>query len=74
MEERLMSGTQMPTQQSLAAFEHVFNDLAKPAHVETALGSAQPFLMGDERFGRYLSIMLECGRARLAAPEAGGSQ
>jgi metallo-beta-lactamase class B len=28
---------------------------------------AHPFLIGPERFGRYLSIVLECGRARLAA-------
>jgi metallo-beta-lactamase class B len=28
---------------------------------------AHPLLMGPERFGRYLSIMLECGKARLAA-------
>ena len=87
----IMSGTQMPTPQSLAAFEHVFNDIAKPQHVETGLGShpdilvnslsamesirdryptgAHPFLMGEEKFSRYLSIMLECGRARLAAME-----
>ena len=92
----IMSGTQMPTPESLAAFKHVFDDLAKPQHPETALGShpdilvnslsamenlrdqyptgAHPFLMGEERFGRYLDIMLECGRARLAALEAGGSQ
>ncbi len=85
----IMSGTQMPTPDSLAAFEHVFSDLAKPAHAETFLGShpdilmnslsvmeslrdhsptgAHPFLFGEERGGRYLSIMLECGRARLAA-------
>jgi len=31
---------------------------------------AHPLLMGPERFGRYLSIMLECGRARLAASGA----
>jgi hypothetical protein len=92
----IMSGTQMPTQDSLSTFKHVFDDFAKPQHVETALGShpdilvnslsameslrdhyptgAHPFLMGEERFGRYSSIMLECGRARLAALEAGGSQ
>ena len=36
--------------------------------------SAQhPLLMGEERFGRYLSIMLECGRARLAALESGAT-
>lgn len=87
----IMSGTQMPTRQSLAAFEHVFNDFARTQKAETALGShpdilvnklpamealgrqyptgAHPFLMGNERFGRYMSIMLECARARLAAQE-----
>jgi metallo-beta-lactamase class B len=91
----IMSGTQMPTRQSLAAFEHVFNDLARQQKAETALGShpdilvnkltamevmtkqyptgAHPLLMGEEKFGRYLSIMLECGRARLAALESGAS-
>ena len=88
----IMSGTQMPTRQSLAAFEHVFTDFARTQKAETALGShpdilvnklpameglgkqyptgAHPFLMGDERFGRYMSIMLECARARLAAQES----
>jgi metallo-beta-lactamase class B len=91
----IMSGTQMPTRQSLAAFEHVFNDFARKQKAETALGShpdilvntlpameaigkqyptgAHPFLMGDERFGRYMSIMLECARARLAAQESGAA-
>ena len=32
-----------------------------------------PFLYGPQRFGRYLDIMLECGRARLAALESGSS-
>jgi metallo-beta-lactamase class B len=31
---------------------------------------AHPFLMGPEKFSRYLDIMLECGRARLAALES----
>ena len=35
----LLSGTQMPTRMSLAAFEHVFNDFAKKQNAETALGS-----------------------------------
>jgi metallo-beta-lactamase class B len=91
----LLSGTQMPTRMSLAAFEHVFNDFAKKQNAETALGShpdilvnklpvmealgrqypagPHPFLYGPERFGRYLDIMLECGRARLAALESGNS-
>ena len=91
----LLSGTQMPTRMSLAAFEHVFNDFAKKQNAETALGShpdilvnklpamealrrqypsgPHPFLYGPERFGRYVDIMLECGRARLAALESGNS-
>ena len=92
----IMSGTQMPTQASLAAFTHVFNDLAKPNHVEAAYGShpdilmnsltamealrdkpptgAHPLLMSDEKFNRYGAIMLECGRARLAALGRLGTQ
>ena len=88
----LLSGTQMPTRQSLATFEHVFNDLAKNQNAEGALGShpdilmnklpmvealarqyptgPHPFLIGPPRFARYLDIMLECGRARLAALES----
>ncbi|MBI4885582.1 MAG: MBL fold metallo-hydrolase [Acidobacteria bacterium] len=89
----MLSGTQMPTPQSLGAFEHVFNDVAKKQRAETALGGhpdilintlpamealgrqyptgAHPFLYPPERFGRYLDIVLECGRARLAAMESG---
>ena len=85
----IMSGTQMPTRQSLATFEHVFDDFARKQDAEAALGShpgtlvntlpamdalrraypagPHPFLYGPERFGRYLSILVECGRARLAA-------
>ena len=33
-------------------------------------GAAHPFLLGEERFGRYMSIMLECGNARLAAMDS----
>jgi len=91
----IMSGTQMPTTQSIAAFEHVFNDFAKKQKAETALGGhpdilvnkltvmetltrgyptgAHPFLMGEEKFGRYLSIVLECARARVAAQGSGAS-
>jgi hypothetical protein len=50
---------------SLSAMENLRDHYPTGAH---------PFLMGDERFGRYLSIMLECGRARLAALQSGGSQ
>lgn len=87
----LMSGTQTPTRESLATFEHVFNDFAKPLKAEAVVAShpgtlmtlealtnlrqrypdgPHPFFYGEERFGRYLSIMLECGRARLAALES----
>lgn len=90
----LLSGTQMPTRQAFATFEHVFTDFARKQNAETAFSShpdilintlplmetlrkqyptgAHPFLFGPERFGRYLSIMLECGRARLAALEGPG--
>jgi metallo-beta-lactamase class B len=91
----LLSGTQMPTRQALATFEHVFNDFGKKQKAESALSShpdilmntlpameslrtryptgAHPLLMPAERFSRYLSIMLECGKARLAAIEAPAS-
>ena len=91
----ILSGTQMPTRQALAAFEHVFNDFAKKQNAETALSShpdilinklpltetlgrqypagPHPFLLGPERFSRYTDIMLECGRARLAALESPAS-
>jgi metallo-beta-lactamase class B len=91
----IMSGTQMPTRQSLAAFEHVFNDFARKQNAETMVGGhpdilintlplmgalgkqypagPHPFLFGPERFGRYMSIVLECGRARLAALESSAS-
>jgi metallo-beta-lactamase class B len=85
----IMSGTQMTSAASFAAFQHVFNDIAKPLKAETALNShpgglvntlptmaalrqqypagAHPYLLGEERFGRNMAIMLECGSARLAA-------
>jgi metallo-beta-lactamase class B len=85
----IMSGTQMTSDASFAAFQHVFNDIARPLKAETALNShpgglvntlptmaalrqqypagAHPYLLGEERFGRYMAIMLECGSARLAA-------
>jgi metallo-beta-lactamase class B len=91
----ILSGTQMPTRQSFAAFEHVFNDFAKKQNAETALSShpdilinklplmetigrlypsgPHPFLLGPERFSRYMDIVLECGRARLAALESPAS-
>jgi metallo-beta-lactamase class B len=89
----IMSGTQMTSAASFAAFQHVFNDIARPLKAETALNShpgglantlptmaalrrqypagAHPYLLGEERFGRELAIMLECGSARLAALEPG---
>ena len=91
----LLSGTQMPTRESLAGFERAFNDFAKKQKAEAALGShpdilmnklpmmeaigkqypagAHPLLIGPARFSRYLDIMLECGRARLAALESRAS-
>ena len=108
----IFSGTQMPTQESIDTFRHVFDDFARPLEAETALGGhpgvadldeeqmercletggpcwtqamntlelkeqlrqrypagPHPLLLGPERFGRYLSIMLECASARLAAME-----
>ena len=89
----ILSGTQFPNRDSLAAYEHVFNDFARKQNAETTLGGhpdilinktpmmeaigrqyptgPHPFLFGTERFSRYMSIMLECGRARLAALESG---
>lgn len=91
----IFGGSPTPTRQSLAAFEHVFNDFARKQNAETALGShpgilmntlplmetlrqqyprgPHPLLFGPERFGRYMSIMLECARARLAASESAPS-
>ncbi len=108
----IFSGTQMPTQESLETFRHVFDDFARPLEAETALGGhpgvadldeeqlqrclqtggpcwtqamntlelkeqlrrrypdgPHPLLLGPERFGRYMSIMLECASAKLAAME-----
>ena len=51
----IMSGTQMPTQESLNSFKHVFTDYAKAQRVETFLGSHPDILinsltaMGDVR-------------------------
>ena len=83
-------GTQMPTRESAAAFEQVFNEIAKPLKAAAAINAhagilgdtvtwleerrrnpdgPNPFFYGAERFDRYLSIMLECGKARVAALE-----
>jgi hypothetical protein len=32
-----------------------------------------PFLYAPEKFSRYLDIMIECGRARIAAQQGGGA-
>jgi metallo-beta-lactamase class B len=91
----ILSGTQMPTTESLATFQHVFNDFAKKQNAESALSShpdilmnklpameaigkqyptgPHPFLYAPEKFSRYLDIMLECGRARIAAQAGGGA-
>ena len=85
----VMSGTQMPTQASLDAFKHVFNDELKKANVETFFGShpdilmnsltamqsirdsyptgTHPLLLSKNKADRYMDIVLECARARLAA-------
>jgi len=108
----IFSGTQMPSQESIDTWRHVFDDFARPLEAETALGGhpgiadlgtedmarclesggpcwtqsmntielkaqlrqqyptgPHPLLLGTERFGRYMSIMLECASARLAAME-----
>jgi metallo-beta-lactamase class B len=41
----IMSGTQMPEQESLDAFKHVFNDEAKKMNVESFLGSHPDILL-----------------------------
>jgi len=85
----IMSGTQMPTQESFDSFKHVFNDELKKAGVQTFLGSHpdilmnsltameairekyptgnHPLLLSKDHANRYMDIMLECARARLAA-------
>ncbi len=87
----ILSGTGMPTRESLAIFTHVFDDFARPLKAETAIGGhpgismntlelheqlrqrypdgPHPLLLGEEPFDRYMSIMLECASARLAATE-----
>ena len=85
----IMSGTQMPTQDSFDAFKHVFNDELKKLNVETFFGShpdilmnslmlmqsirdkyptgSHPLLLAKNKADRYMDIVLECARARLAA-------
>ena len=87
----ILSGTGIPTQESLAIFTHVFDDFARPLKAETAMSGhpgmsmntlelqeqlrqrypdgPHPLLLGEEPFDRYMSIMLECASARLAATE-----
>jgi metallo-beta-lactamase class B len=83
-------GTQMPTRESAAAFENVFDEIAKPLKAATAINAhagilgdtvtwleerrqnpdgPDPFFYGVERFDRHLSVMLECGKARVAPLE-----
>jgi metallo-beta-lactamase class B len=84
----IWGGTPSPTEESVAAFERLF-DAARKQNAETALANhpgilmntvplleslqrqyptgSHPLLYGPERFGRYMSIMLECSKARLAA-------
>ena len=86
----IMSGTQMPTQESLDFFKHVYNDELKklnrrdvsrqpsghPDEQPDRDGSASarsirpgnhPLLLSKDHANRYMDIMLECARARLAA-------
>jgi len=108
----IFSGTQMPSQDSLANFRRVFDNVARPLNAEAVLSGhpgvadlgradldrclaaggpcwtsgvntlelqaqlrqqypqgPHPLLMGQERFNRYTSIMLECASAKLAAME-----
>jgi metallo-beta-lactamase class B len=84
----IWGGTPSPTEESVAAFEQLF-DVARKQNAETALGNhpgllintvplmeslhqqyptgSHPLLYGPERFSRYMSIMLECSKARLEA-------
>jgi hypothetical protein len=36
-------------------------------HIRKNPTAANPYLYGPERFARWMDIMIECGRARLAA-------
>jgi metallo-beta-lactamase class B len=85
----IMSGTQMPNQESLDAFKHVFNDELKKLNVVSFLGSHpdilmnslmvmesirdkyptgnHPLVLSKDHANRYMDIVLECARARLAA-------
>jgi len=54
----------------------VQEDLAFLAAIRKDASGPNPYLYGPERFSRWMSIMIECGRARLAAlgmsiPEGG---
>jgi len=73
----------IPTSDGIIVFEALNNGdedpdiLVNKLPAMEALGQyptgAHPFLYGSARFGRYLDIMLECGRARLAALESASS-
>jgi metallo-beta-lactamase class B len=45
----------------------VQEDLAFLETIRKNPNGPNPYLYGPERFGRWMSIMIECGRARLAA-------
>jgi len=89
----LGGGVDTPDRQSLAAFEHVINDIIKkqnpkssvvlnshPGVLSDQIGAVEelhktpkgphPLNFGEERFGRYLDIMIECQRAKVVAKEA----
>ncbi len=56
----------------------VQEDLAYLEAIRKSPTGPNPYLYGPERFNRWMSIMVECGRARLAAlgmsvPDAGGN-
>ena len=85
----LGGGVDTPDRQSLAAFEHVIDDIIKkqspkpsvvlnshPGVLTDQIGAVEelqknptgphPLNYGEERFGRYLDIMIECQRAKVA--------
>jgi hypothetical protein len=45
----------------------VQDDLMFLDHVRKTPDGRNPYLYGPERFSRWMDIMIECGRARLAA-------
>ncbi len=47
------------------------DDFAQLEAIRKNPAGPHPYLYGPERFGRWMSIMIECGRARLAALNSG---